>query len=168
MGNMSSKRDWGHAKDYVKAMYLILQQDEPDDYVIATGVTTEVREFIRKAFDFVGIELLFSGEKENETGKVVSINDSRFIEKIDKPHLDKFKSLIKHNPYVVKVDPGYYRPTEVDLLLGDPTKANVKLGWKPEYDLDGLINEMVASDLVLMKKEKFLREGGYKILNYFE
>jgi GDPmannose 4,6-dehydratase len=168
MGNLSSKRDWGHAKDYVKAMYLILQQNEPDDYVIATGVTTEVREFIRRAFAFTGVELSFNGEKENETGKVVSVNEETFIEKVDKAHLERFKSQIKTNPYVVKVDPSYYRPTEVDLLLGDPTKANEKLGWKPEYDLDGLINEMVASDIVLMKKENYLREGGHKILNYFE
>lgn len=168
MGNLSSKRDWGHAKDYVKAMYLILQQNEPDDYVIATGVTTEVREFIRRAFAFTGVELSFNGEKENETGKVVSVNEETFIEKVDKAHLERFKSQIKTNPYVVKVDPSYYRPTEVDLLLGNPTKANEKLGWKPEYDLDGLINEMVASDIVLMKKENYLREGGHKILNYFE
>jgi len=168
MGNLSSKRDWGHAKDYVKAMYLILQQNEPDDYVIATGVTTEVREFIRRAFAFTGVELSFNGEKENETGKVVSVNEETFIEKVDKAHLERFKSQIKTNPYIVRVDPGYYRPTEVDLLLGNPTKANEKLGWKPEYDLDGLINEMVASDIVLMKKENYLREGGHKILNYFE
>ena len=168
MGNLSSKRDWGHAKDYVKAMYLILQQNEPDDYVIATGVTTEVREFIRRAFAFTGVELSFNGEKENETGKVVSVNEETFIEKVDKAHLERFKSQIKTNQYVVKVDPSYYRPTEVDLLLGNPTKANEKLGWKPEYYLDGLINEMVASDIVLMKKENYLREGGHKILNYFE
>lgn len=168
MGNLSSKRDWGHAKDYVKAMYLILQQDKPDDYVIATGVTTEVREFIRRAFAFAGVELSFDGEKESETGKVISVNDETFIERVDKAHLERFKSKIKKNPFVVRVDPSYYRPTEVDLLLGDPTKANEKLGWKPEYDLDGLINEMVASDIVLMKKENYLREGGHKILNYFE
>ncbi|MCX6255231.1 MAG: GDP-mannose 4,6-dehydratase [Bacteroidia bacterium] len=168
MGKLSSKRDWGHAKDYIKAMYLILQQDKPDDYVIATGVTTEVREFIRKAFAIIGIELSFKGEKENEAGSVTSINDELFIERIGKNHLDSFKSRIRTNPHVVKVDPGYYRPTEVDLLLGDPSKAREKLGWKPEYDLDGLINEMVTSDLVLMKKENYLRNGGYKILNYFE
>lgn len=168
MGNLSSKRDWGHAKDYIKAMYLILQQEKPDDYVIATGVTTEVREFIRKSFAFVGIELLFKGEKESETGSITSINDKLFIEKVNKGHLESFKSRIRNNPVVVKVDPAYYRPTEVDLLLGDPSKANEKLGWKPEYDLDGLINEMVASDLILMKKENYLRNGGYNILNYFE
>jgi len=168
MGNMSSKRDWGHAKDYIKAMYLILQQEKPDDYVIATGVTTEVREFVRKAFAFVGIELSFKGEKENETGYVTSVNDKIFIEKVSHEHLTKFKSRILTDPNVIKVDPGYYRPTEVEILLGDPSKANEKLGWKPKYDLNGLISEMVDSDLVLMKKENYLRKGGYKILNYFE
>jgi GDPmannose 4,6-dehydratase len=168
MGNLSSKRDWGHAKDYIKAMYLILQQEKPDDYVIATGVTTEVREFIRKAFAIIGVEVAFNGEKENESAIVISINDQLFIENVGKEHLVKFKSRLKVNPFVVKVDPSYYRPTEVDLLLGDPSKANEKLGWKPEYTLDGLIEEMVASDLVIMKRENYLRDGGYKILNYFE
>jgi GDPmannose 4,6-dehydratase len=168
MGNLSSKRDWGHAKDYVKAMYLILQQDKPDDYVIATGVTTEVREFIRKSFAYVGIEITFSGEKENEKAVVESIDDNLFIKQVSKQHLVKFKSRIKSNPFVVKVDPAYFRPTEVDLLLGDPSKSNKILGWFPEYDLDGLIEEMVVSDLILMKKENYLRDGGYNILNYFE
>jgi GDPmannose 4,6-dehydratase len=168
MGNLSSKRDWGHAKDYIKAMYLILQQEKPDDYVIATGVTTEVREFIRKSFALIGIELTFKGEKESETGSVNSVNDELFIEMVSKEHLVRFKSRIRTNPFVVKVDPAYFRPTEVDLLLGDPSKANEKLGWTPEYDLDRLINEMVASDLVLMKRESYLRTGGYSILNYFE
>ena len=168
MGNLSSKRDWGHAKDYIKAMYLILQQEKPDDYVIATGVTTEVREFIRKTFAYVGIELTFKGEKESETGIVASINEELFIDKVSREHLVKFKSRIKADPLVVKVDPGYYRPTEVDILLGDPSKAHEKLGWNPQYDLDGLIREMVDSDLVMMKKENYLRKGGYNILNYFE
>ena len=168
MGNLSSKRDWGHAKDYIKAMYLMLQQDKPDDYVIATGVTTEVREFIRKAFASVGIEISFSGDKENETGSIVAINESLFTEKVGKDHLENIKSRIKENPTVVKVDPAYFRPTEVDLLLGDPTKAREKLGWIPKYDLDALISDMVDSDLVLMKKEHYLKNGGYKTLNYFE
>ena len=168
MGNLSSKRDWGHAKDYVKAMYLVLQQDKPDDYVIATGVTTEVREFIRKSFALVGVELEFKGERENETGCVTSVNDSLFTERSSREHLRKFKTTISRDPHIIKVDPLYYRPTEVDILHGDPTKANEKLGWKPQYDLDGLIREMVDSDLILMKKESYLRKGGYKILNYFE
>jgi len=168
MGNLSSKRDWGHAKDYIKAMYLILQQEKPDDYVIATGVTTEVREFIRKSFAYIGIELVFKGEEENETGCVVSVDDKRFMEKVSKEHLEKFKSRIIKDPCVIKVDSGYYRPTEVDILLGDPSKANEKLGWKPQYDLDGLISDMVDADLLLMKRENYLRIGGYNILNYFE
>lgn len=168
MGNLSSKRDWGHAKDYIQAMYLILQQEQPDDYVVATGVATEVREFINKSFASIGIELSFKGEKENETGSVTSINDELFIQKVGKDHLDSLKSRIRTNPVVVKVDPAYYRPTEVDLLLGDPSKAREKLGWIPEYDLDGLISDMVSSDLILMKKEHYLKNGGYKTLNYFE
>jgi GDPmannose 4,6-dehydratase len=168
MGNLSSKRDWGHAKDYIKAMYLMLQQDKADDYVIATGVTTEIREFIRKAFGSIGIEISFTGETENETGKIVAIEESIFIEKVGKAHLENIKIRMKENPVLVKVDPAYYRPTEVDLLLGDATKAREKLGWIPKYDLDGLINDMVNSDLILMKKEHFLKNGGYKTLNYFE
>jgi GDPmannose 4,6-dehydratase len=168
MGNLSSKRDWGHAKDYIKAMYLILQQDKPDDYVIATGVTTEVREFIRRSFGSVGVEISFRGEKEKEIGTITSIDDSLFAEKVGKNHLAKFKARVKNSPEVVKVDPSYYRPTEVELLIGDPTKAKEKLGWVPEYDLDGLISDMVTADLVLMRKENYLKEGGYTILNYFE
>ena len=168
MGNLSSKRDWGHAKDYIQAMYLILQQEQPDDYIVATGVATEVREFINKSFASIGIELSFKGEKENETGSVTSINDELFIQKVGKDHLDRLKSRIRTDPLVVKVDPLYFRPAEVDLLLGDPSKAREKLGWIPEYDLDGLISDMVSSDLILMKKEHFLKNGGYKTLNYFE
>jgi GDPmannose 4,6-dehydratase len=168
MGNLSSKRDWGHAKDYIKAMYLILQQEEPDDYVIATGVTTEVREFIRRAFSFVGVEIIFTGEKENETARIKSVDDRMFSFKVGKEYLENFKSRISKDPMVVKIDPAYYRPTEVDILLGDPGRANEKLGWKPEYDLNGLIAEMVDSDLLLMKRESYLKNGGYNILNYFE
>jgi GDPmannose 4,6-dehydratase len=168
MGNLSSRRDWGHAKDYIKAMYLILQQDKPDDYVIATGVTTEVREFIRKSFASIGIEISFSGKKENETGSITSIDNALFIDNVGSEHLENFKVRCKKNPVIVKVDPGYFRPTEVDYLLGDPSKARKKLGWIPEYDLDGLISDMVTSDLILMKKEHYLKNGGYKTLNYFE
>lgn len=168
MGNLDSKRDWGHAKDYIKAMYLILQQDKPDDYVIATGITTEVREFIRRSFEYLGIVLDFSGIKENETGRVRSVDQTRFFEKVGGEHLAPFKARIKKDPVLIKVDPAYYRPTEVDLLLGNPEKAKKKLGWKPEYDLDALIKDMVDSDLTLMKKEHYLKLGGYKTLNYFE
>jgi len=168
IGNLSSRRDWGHAKDYIKAMYLILQQDKPDDYVIATGITAEVREFIRKTFSSAGMELLFTGLKENEKGSIVNIDDSLFIEKAGKEYLANIKKRILSNPVMVRVDKGYFRPTEVDQLIGDATKAREKLGWVPEYDLDGLINEMVSSDLHLMKKENHIKNGGFKTLNYFE
>jgi GDPmannose 4,6-dehydratase len=168
MGNLSSKRDWGHAKDYIKAMYLMLQQETPDDYVIATGITTEVREFIRKSFAYIGVEIQFSGENEEETGRIVSIDREIFAEKVGEPHLSNFILRMKNNPIAVKVDTAYYRPTEVDLLLGNPRKANEKLGWYPKYDLDGLIADMVTSDITVMKKEHFLKNGGYKTLNYFE
>lgn len=168
IGNLSSRRDWGHAKDYIKAMYLILQQDKPDDYVIATGITAEVREFIRKTFSSAGMDLLFTGSKENEKGSIVNIDDSLFIEKAGKEYLANIKKRILSNPVMVRVDKGYFRPTEVDQLIGDATKAREKLGWVPEYDLDGLINEMVSSDLHLMKKENHIKNGGFKTLNYFE
>ncbi len=168
MGNLSSKRDWGHAKDYVKAMYLILQQQQPDDYVIATGITTEVREFIRRSFALTGIEVTFSGEGENETGIITAIDETIFKNKVGKDHLESFKIRTRKNSLVVKIDPAYFRPTEVDLLLGDPTKSREKLGWIPEYDLDGLILDMVTSDLLLMKRESYLRKGGFSTYNYFE
>ncbi len=154
LGNMNSKRDWGHAKDYIKAMWLILQQDKPEDYVIATGVTTTVRDFVKMAFGEVGVELEFIGEGENEIGKVKACNNPEFQVEI--------------GTEVVKVDPRYYRPTEVDLLIGDPTKSKEKLGWEPEYDLAGLVKDMMESDVMLMKKDKYLRDGGYETLNYFE
>lgn len=168
MGNLSAKRDWGHAKDYIQAMYLMLQQDEPGDYVIATGITTEVREFISRSFETIGITLVFEGEKEKETGSVAEINDDVFAERVGEEYLDNFRLRVKKDPVTVRIDPAYFRPTEVELLIGDPTKAKSRLGWKPEYDLDKLIDDMITSDLVLMKKEDYLREGGYEILNYFE
>ncbi len=153
LGNLSSKRDWGHAKDYIEAMYLILQQDKAEDFVIATGITTEVREFVRKAFDEVGIEVEFIDEGVNEKGVIKACSGDFQLEK---------------GKVVVEVDSGYFRPTEVDLLLGDSSKAREKLGWKPKYDLDSLIKDMVQSDLKLMQKDKFLQDNGYKILRYFE
>ncbi|HAX93774.1 MAG TPA: GDP-mannose 4,6-dehydratase [Bacteroidales bacterium] len=168
MGNLSARRDWGHAKDYIRAMYMMLQQDKPDDYVIATGITTEVREFIYRSFLATGLTLSFEGENENETGRVSNINDDIFAERVGEEYLQNFRSRIKEDPVVVKVDPAYYRPTEVELLIGDPSKAKARLGWEPEYDLENLINEMITSDLQLMKREDYLREGGYHILNYFE
>ena len=168
MGNMSARRDWGHAKDYIKAMYLILQQDEPDDYVIATGITTEVREFVRKAFHEIGLELTFTGTDDKEEASISAVNEKVFNENVGEEHLSKIKNKIKSKTEVVGVDPTYYRPSEVDLLIGNAAKARHKLGWIPEYDLEGLVREMMESDIHLMKKESYLKEGGYRTLNYFE
>lgn len=154
LGNLDAKRDWGHAKDYVRMMWMILQADEPEDWVIATGTTTPVREFVRMSFDYVGIELEFKGEGINEKAVVASCNNPNFQLPIGKE--------------VLSVDPKYFRPTEVDLLIGDPTKAKTKLGWTPEYDLKALVNDMMQSDLKLMQKDQYLKKGGYEILNYFE
>lgn len=154
MGNIDAKRDWGHAKDYVEAMWLMLQQDHPDDFVISTGVTTTVKEFIRKTFEQLGITLRFSGEGLNEIGIVTESTNPEFR--------------IKVGQEVIKIDPKYFRPTEVELLIGDPTKAKSKLGWVPKYNLDSLIKEMVASDLELFKRDHYLKEGGHKIFQYHE
>lgn len=162
LGNLNAQRDWGHAKDYVEAMYLILQQDKPEDYVIATGVTTAVREFVKMSFKDVGITLSFKGENEKETGFVESIDEARLKE------LNITSCNLKQGQEVVAVDPRYFRPTEVDLLIGDPTKAQTKLGWKPKYDLPALVKDMMKGDLKLMKKELFLKTSGFKTLNYFE
>ena len=166
MGNLSSKRDWGHAKDYIKAMYLILQQDQPDDYVIATGITTSIRDFITMAFAEVGVNIEFKGEGAQETGAITSINKIVFDRKAGSEYFDALNARL--GAIVVRVDPQYFRPTEVDLLIGDPTKSQTKLGWKPEYDLPMLVEDMMESDLKAMKKEAYLKEGGYRILNYFE
>jgi GDPmannose 4,6-dehydratase len=154
LGNLNSKRDWGHAKDYVEGMYLILQQEKPEDYVLATGITTEIREFVKKAFLEVGIEVGFRFEHENEEGYVVKCKNEKYQ--------------VKEGTIVVKVDPRYYRPTEVDLLIGDATKAKEQLGWIPKYDLAALIKEMVASDVELFSREKHLKESGFEIKNQFE
>lgn len=154
LGNLSAKRDWGHAKDYVEAMWLILQQEKPEDFVIATGITTTIRDFVTKVFNHLGIMLEFTGEGDRETAKVVESSNPDFK--------------IEPGQVVVKVDPKYYRPTEVELLIGDPTKAKNKLGWKPMYDLDGLIKDMVDADLELFKRDKYLHEGGHKVFNYHE
>ena len=138
LGNLNSQRDWGHAKDYVEAMWRILQQEVAEDYVIATGVTTYIRDFVRLSFAEVGIELAFEGENENEIAKVAACNSPKYQLPI--------------GTVVVRVDPEYYRPTEVDILIGDPTKSKTKLGWKPQYDLAAMIKEMVASDLKILKR----------------
>ncbi|RAJ10526.1 GDPmannose 4,6-dehydratase [Chitinophaga skermanii] len=154
MGNLDAQRDWGHAKDYVEAMWLILQQDTPEDYVIATGITTTVRDFIRMAFAEVGAELEFKGEGVNEVAVIKSTTG-------------KYPAL-EVGQEVVAIDPRYFRPTEVELLIGDPTKANTKLGWKPKYDLPALVKEMVSADVELFEREKILKDAGYKVLNQFE
>jgi len=164
LGNLDAKRDWGHAKDYVKMMWLILQADEPEDWVIATGVTTTVRDFVKMAFAYAGIELEFKGEGVEEKGYVKAINEEK-IKTLSLP-LSTIIELIGKE--VVGVDPRYFRPTEVDLLIGNPTKAEKKLGWKREYKLEELVNDMMQSDLHLMTKDQYLKDGGYTIMNYFE
>nr|WP_321356168.1 GDP-mannose 4,6-dehydratase [uncultured Draconibacterium sp.] len=168
MGNLSSKRDWGHAKDYIKAMYLILQQDQPDDYVIATGITTTIRDFIKMAGAEVGLEIVFGGEGVNEKGVITAVDEKIFCDKVGEKYLSGIKEKIAAKAEIVEVDPQYFRPTEVDLLIGDPTKSQTVLGWKPEYDLNGLVKDMMQSDIKLMLKDCYLQEGGYKTLNYFE
>ncbi len=154
LGNLNAKRDWGHAKDYVEAMYLILQQDKAEDFVIATGITTTVRDFCRLAFAELGIELEFVGENEEEKGIVKSCSNPDYQ--------------VPVGTEVIAVDSRYFRPTEVDLLIGDPTKAQQKLGWKPKYNLQQLVTEMILSDVALFKKDKYLQEGGHRIMNYYE
>ncbi len=162
LGNLDAKRDWGHAKDYIEAMYLMLQQPKAEDYVIATGITTEVREFVRMSFADLGIGIEFKGTGVKEIGFITSIDKARmeFLE-LKNPNLKEGKE-------VVFVDPLYFRPTEVDLLIGDPTKAKTQLGWEPKYDLNSLVNDMMKGDLKLMKKEKYLQDGGFRVFNYFE
>lgn len=166
LGNLSAQRDWGHASDYVKAMWLILQQENPSDYVIATGVTTEVREFVRKAFEFIGVELVFNGQGAQEVGVIDKIDTAKFAERVGAEYSEQLIGRVAET--VVAVDPNYFRPTEVELLIGNPAKSNTILGWKPEYDLDGLVEEMMQSDVKLMKKDAYLAAGGYKTNNYFE
>ena len=165
LGNLDAKRDWGHAKDYVKMMWLILQADEPEDWVIATGETTSVRDFVRMAFNYVGIELQFEGEGVDEVGIVTSVDEACFSSRVTH-RKSRITELVGKT--VVSVDPRYFRPTEVDLLIGDPSKAERKLGWRREYKLEELVDEMMASDLKLMTKDQYLKEGGYTIMNYFE
>ena len=166
LGNLDAKRDWGHAKDYVRAMHLILQQDQPDDYVIATGVTTSIRDFVKMAFAEIGADLEFQGEGVNEVALLAGVNETVFKNVVGESYLDQFKQRI--GSIVVGVDPQYFRPTEVDLLIGNAEKAQRKLGWTPMYTLEDLVHDMMVSDIKLMKKESYLREGGYRILNYFE
>jgi GDPmannose 4,6-dehydratase len=161
LGNLNAQRDWGHAKDYVEAMWLILQQDKAEDFVIATGVTTTVRDFVKICFAELGIEVEFSGKGEKERGVIISIDKTK-VESLEL----KVEKLIP-GTIVVEVDSKYYRPTEVDLLIGDPSKSNTKLGWKPKYDLPSLVKEMVLNDLHLMKKDEYLKIGGFNSSIYF-
>ena len=154
LGNLDAKRDWGHAKDYVDAMWRILQQDEPEDFVIATGITTTVRDFVKMAFGEVGIELAFEGEGADEKAHVVRCSN---------PEYD-----VAEGSVVVEVDSKYFRPTEVELLIGDPTKSQQKLGWTPTYDLPALVQDMMQADLNLFKRDAYLVQGGHKVFNYHE
>jgi GDPmannose 4,6-dehydratase len=153
LGNLNAQRDWGHAQDYVEAMWLMLQQEKPEDYVVATGITTYIRDFVVMAFAEVGIEVIFENTAEDEIGIVTNNNGNKHIEIGQK---------------VVKVDKRYYRPTEVDLLIGDPSKAKTKLGWKPKYTLSSMVKEMVKNDIEIFKKEQFLKDSGYLIKNEYE
>ena len=168
MGNLSSQRDWGHAKDYIKAMYLILQQPAPSDYVIATGITTAIRDFITMAAKEIGLTIEFKGEGVNEKGYITAVDASVFSEKVGEKYLSAIRERIANSAEVVNVDPQYFRPTEVDLLIGNPTKSQTVLGWKPEYDLKGLIKDMMRSDIKLFKRDTYLKEGGFSVMNYFE
>ena len=154
LGNLDAKRDWGHAKDYAEAMWLMLQQLVPEDYVIATGITTSVRDFVKMAFREAGITIEFKGAGEKETAIVAKVSDPAIA--------------IEPGKVVVAIDPKYYRPTEVDYLVGDPSKAQQKLGWTPEYDLEALVREMVRSDIELFRREKLLKDSGFYVNNQFE
>ncbi|NJK82925.1 MAG: GDP-mannose 4,6-dehydratase [Saprospiraceae bacterium] len=154
LGNMDAKRDWGHAKDYVECMWKILQQDQAEDWVIATGVTTSVRDFVRMSFREIGVELEFQGTGVEEVGVVATSSDPSY--------------LLEEGKVVVAVDPAYFRPTEVDLLIGDPSKAKAKLGWRPRYDLQMLCSEMVQADIELFRRDQLLKEAGFEIKQQFE
>ncbi|MDY0327065.1 MAG: GDP-mannose 4,6-dehydratase [Arcobacteraceae bacterium] len=162
LGNLDAKRDWGHAKDYVKMMWMILQTDEPQDWVIATGQTTTVRDFVRLSFEYCGIKLRFEGTGVDEKGIIDSVDEKRVKE------LNLKATHLTLNATVVEVDSRYFRPTEVDLLLGDPSKAERELGWTREFNLQDLVNDMMKSDLKLMTKDVYLKDGGYKTMSYFE
>jgi len=168
MGNLSSKRDWGHAKDYVRAMHAILQKDEPDDYVIATGITTTIRDFIKMAGAEAGLEIEFRGEGVDEKGYIVAVDEKVFTEKVGEEFLAGIKEKVQSGKDIVGVDPAYFRPTEVDLLIGDPSKCKAQLDWEPEYDLAGLVKDMMQSDIKLMQKDAYLNGGGYRTMNYYE
>lgn len=166
LGNLSAMRDWGHAKDYVRAMHAILQQDEPSDYVIATGVTTTVRDFVMLSFAEVGVTVSFKGNGVDEKGYITAVDEHKLAKEVGEEFVPNVKALLGKS--VVEVDPAYFRPTEVELLIGDATKSQEVLGWTPEYSLKDLVADMMKHDVKLMKKEEYLKRGGYKTLNYFE
>ena len=170
LGNLDAKRDWGHAKDYVRMMWMILQAEEAEDWVIATGKTTTVRDFVSMSFAEVGITLRFEGDGVSEVGIIDHIDQEKYQSAVNSNNEQQITNneLPKIGKEVLAVDPKYFRPTEVDLLIGDPTKANTKLGWIPEHDLASLIKDMMKSDVRLMKKDQFLKDNGYATLNYFE
>lgn len=154
LGNLDSKRDWGHAKDYIRMMWMILQADKAEDWVIATGRTTTIRDFVKMAFGYIGIELEFSGEGINEIAKIKSCSNPTYQLELGKE--------------ILTIDPKYFRPTEVDLLIGDPSKAKEKLGWVPEIQLEELVQDMMESDLKLFERDQYLAEGGHDTFNYYE
>ena len=154
LGNLNSKRDWGHAKDYIRMMWMILQADTAEDWVIATGRTTTIRDFVKMAFAHIGVTLEFKGEGLDETAVIAACSNPEYQLEIGKE--------------ILSIDPKYFRPTEVDLLIGDPTKAKEKLGWVPKIQLEELVDDMMSSDLKLFKRDKYLNEGGHQTLNYFE
>ena len=168
LGNLSSQRDWGHAKDYIRAMYLVLQQDVPDDYVIATGITTTIRDFTKIAAEEIGLEIEYHGKDIEEKGRIVSVDEQKFTNKVGEKYLPSILELSKSQKDIIAVDPSYFRPAEVDLLIGDASKAKERLNWEPKYDLKGLVTDMMKSDIKFMQKDDYLREGGYRTLNYFE
>lgn len=168
LGNLNARRDWGHAKDYVRAMWLMLQQEHPGDYVIATGITTSIRDFVSMACAEIGWEIAFEGEGQGEAGRLVSINEKIFKEKVGSNYLAQVQVRLKKQLPLILVDSKYFRPSEVDLLIGDATKAKEILGWIPEYSLSDLIKEMLQSDLQIFKRDAYLKEGGFKTLNYYE
>jgi GDPmannose 4,6-dehydratase len=166
LGNLSSSRDWGHAKDYVRAMHMLMQQEKPGDYVIATGITTTVRDFVKLSFQMAGILLTFEGENENETAKIESVNVPTFVEAVGQDYLEAIQKRI--GEVVVSVDKQYFRPTEVNFLRGDRGKAEKTFGWKPLYDLEHLCADMMQSDIKLMKKDALLKASGFQTMRYFE
>lgn len=166
LGNLSAQRDWGHAKDYVRSMHLILQQAEPDDYVVATGVATTVRDFADKAFRRIGLEIDFQGNGEEEHAVLNAVNEALFVERVGENYLKGIKKRIGDT--LIAVDPAYFRPAEVETLLGDARKAHEKLHWEPRYSLEEIIDDMMQHDVALMKREAYLNAGGFQICNYFE